>query len=105
MGLVIMGISYSALIIEQTEGQMYYTVMQNPDAEQGANNLKDPPVPLQIQRALPEGEGDGKGEHVAFSISMDGENFTETGEIFEAEQGKWIGAKVGLYALGSRQNK
>jgi hypothetical protein len=37
-----------------------------------------------------------------FSVSLDGKRFTETGEPFEAEAGKWIGAKVGLYALGTK---
>lgn len=36
-----------------------------------------------------------------FSISEDGTFFFRTGEPFVAEAGKWIGAKVGLYALGT----
>jgi hypothetical protein len=30
---------------------------------------------------------------------MDGDQFTPMGKPFKAKEGKWIGAKVGLYAL------
>ena len=33
----------------------------------------------------------------------DGENFTRTGDAFEAKEGKWIGAKVGLFAVGNKK--
>ena len=100
MGLVIMGMSYSALIIEQSEGQVFYTVMRNPDADQGGKNLKDPPALVQ-SKELYLRVSVMENAKCTFSISMDGENFTGTGDVFEAEQGKWIGAKVGLFAVGS----
>ena len=34
-----------------------------------------------------------------FSFSADGENYTPAGKTFTAKQGKWIGAKIGLFAL------
>jgi hypothetical protein len=36
-----------------------------------------------------------------FSYSVDGTNFADVGTVFTARQGRWIGAKVGLYALGT----
>jgi hypothetical protein len=36
-----------------------------------------------------------------FSYSVDGTNFNDVGTPFTAKQGRWIGAKVGLYALGT----
>ena len=36
-----------------------------------------------------------------FHYSTDGATFQEIGEPFAARQGRWIGAKVGLFALGS----
>jgi hypothetical protein len=38
-----------------------------------------------------------------FSISADGQEFTGVGDPFHAVQGRWIGAKVGLFALGSER--
>jgi hypothetical protein len=36
-----------------------------------------------------------------FAYSTDGTNFTDVGTPFTAKQGRWIGAKVGPYALGT----
>ena len=36
-----------------------------------------------------------------FSYTTDGTNFVPIGEPFTARQGRWIGAKVGRFALGS----
>lgn len=41
-------------------------------------------------------EEDGLG---TFHYSLDGENFTQLGEPFQAQPGVWIGAKVGLFSL------
>jgi len=38
-----------------------------------------------------------------FSYSTDGKEFKPIGEVFEAKKGKWIGAKVGIFAI--RQGK
>ena len=40
----------------------------------------------------------GKGAYCRFSYSLDGKKFTEAGTLFKARQGKWIGAKVGLFS-------
>jgi hypothetical protein len=34
-----------------------------------------------------------------FSYSTDGRNFSPVGEPFNARQGRWMGAKVGLFAV------
>ncbi len=35
-----------------------------------------------------------------FSYSLDGRQFTDVGESFKAREGRWIGAKVGLFSVG-----
>jgi hypothetical protein len=40
---------------------------------------------------------------VSFSYSKDGSRFTEIGEPFKAREGRWIGAKVGLFAVSFAQ--
>jgi hypothetical protein len=42
-----------------------------------------------------------EGAVCVFSYSADGRSFTPVGETFKARQGKWIGAKVGLFAVGT----
>ena len=38
---------------------------------------------------------------VRFAFSIDGSTFTDLGQPLAAAPGRWIGAKVGLFALGS----
>ena len=33
----------------------------------------------------------------SFSYSLDGKKFTKIGKTFKAREGKWIGAKVGVF--------
>jgi hypothetical protein len=42
------------------------------------------------------------GAACRFAWSADGVRFTELGEPFIAREGKWIGAKVGLFAVARR---
>jgi hypothetical protein len=51
----------------------------------------------------PENELDLIPEVVAtFSYSPDGKQYTSIGEKFSVREGAWVGAKVGLFALGGR---
>ena len=36
---------------------------------------------------------------LTFAYSLDGKKYTTVGESFTARQGKWIGAKVGLFCV------
>lgn len=43
-----------------------------------------------------------KGGTTVFSYSTDGKDFNDIGESFQAKEGRWIGAKVGLFAVQPR---
>ncbi len=45
----------------------------------------------------------GQGATVRFNYSWDGSNFMETKLPFTAKPGKWVGAKMGLFASGSKR--
>ena len=44
-----------------------------------------------------------EGAKCQFSYSLDGQNFTKTGEPFQAEVGRWIGAKMGIFCTRTTQ--
>ena len=44
----------------------------------------------------------GAGAQCQFSYSLDGKTFTPLGEPFTASVGRWVGAKVGLFAAGAK---
>jgi beta-xylosidase len=99
-GLVIMGTSYAAIVLKQAGGTIRYTVLQHQDAEHGGSVKKTVPVDLD-RREVYLRVSVSDTARCRFSISTDGQEFTPAGEIFTAVPGKWIGAKVGLFALGS----
>jgi hypothetical protein len=43
------------------------------------------------------------GGRTEFSISQDGAAFAAFGEPFQAVAGRWVGAKLGLFALRGEQ--
>jgi hypothetical protein len=55
--------------------------------------LPSTPVSLRVEVA--------PGGLCTFSFSTDGEHFNPVGGPFTAAAGKWVGAKVGLFAAGA----
>lgn len=101
-GLTIMGFSYANIAVKSKKDGMYlvYTVCK--DAEKGAEEnektitrLNDLTVYLRVKVA--------KGAKCYFSYSMDGKDFKEAGDVFQAEVGRWIGAKVGIFCTRESQ--
>ncbi len=116
-GLLIMGIDYSYISIKKKpEGLVISrTVCEN--AEAGNSEIKSNEVSLKtssvyfrvkvsnvkptdsdyqkMNKAVSSKYGNAK---CSFSYSLDGTNFIALGEDFAAKRGKWIGAKVGIFA-------
>lgn len=97
-GLVIMGLNYANLSIRRSGDE--FTLRQNtcmnalnnaPEQTMEALTIKNEEVLL---RTIVTEDG-----QATFAYSMDGKNFKFLGESFTAKEGKWIGAKVGLYAV------
>ncbi|MCB0588875.1 MAG: glycoside hydrolase 43 family protein [Phaeodactylibacter sp.] len=95
-GLIIMGRDYAYLALEQDEGQLFLTQAVCKDAENGKAEKITEKIPatgkavfLQVKIS--------DGGRCRFGYSFDGKRFTEFGEAFPAREGKWIGAKVGLF--------
>jgi beta-xylosidase len=101
-GLTIMGFSYAniALKSKRDEINLVYTLCK--DAEKGkAENEQvimkaaNPTVYLRVTVT--------KGGKCRFSYSWDGNNFTNAGDEFTAEVGRWKGAKVGIFCTRQSQ--
>ena len=99
-GLVVMGADYAFLALKKRPEGVYISQVICRDADQGAPEkeygaalVKSNTLYLRVSIS------DKALSH--FSYSADGTNFVPIGEPFTARQGRWIGAKVGLFALGS----
>jgi beta-xylosidase len=95
-GIVIMGLDYAALAIKNTKYglQLVRSVCKNAaenaaEVESVITQLKEPTVYLRLSV--------GKGPVCKFAYSTDGKQFSELPETFTALEGKWIGAKVGVF--------
>ena len=99
-GLLVMGADYAHLsLVKEKEGiaivQAACLRADRGSAERltAPARVKDGPVYLRVQV--------GAAGICLFSYSADGERFTPLGQAFTAAPGRWIGAKVGLYATRS----
>lgn len=117
VGLIMMGWDYSYIALGKTEDG--YTIGQAvcEDAEQkGKEKLMEVlPVknlhtevkynyqtrlePTEIYLRIEVSDGGA----CQFSYSADGKEFKSVGRQFQARQGKWIGAKTGLFALNATE--
>ncbi|MDO4165186.1 MAG: glycoside hydrolase 43 family protein [Bacteroides sp.] len=109
-GLIVMGWNYCYLGVEKSgEGFVLKQVVCK-DAEQGnpetTTLLTELPASRKFEAGLyPNYERDiylrvnvGKNGLCRFAYSLDGKKFKTVGQAFTARQGKWIGAKVGLFS-------
>ncbi len=94
-GLVIMGLDYSLLGIQNRGGKLFVLQATANDADKGtaekvteAMAIRSNDVYLRVRVQ--------KGAICTFSISEDGTSFREVGSAFKAREGRWIGAKVGF---------
>jgi beta-xylosidase len=101
-GLIIMGMSYASIGLKNTKEGMNLVYAVCKDAVKGNS---------ETERIVTKVNGGliyfrvviNKGALCRFSYSIDGKKFTEVDEDFQAEMGRWIGAKVGLFCTRTTQ--
>lgn len=110
-GLIVMGWDYGYVGLEK-KGDIFELVQGTcTDAEQGKPQNVAPLADIKPTRVyeaglLPNLECDvylrvkvDSGAMCTFYYSLDGKKYHRVGEPFKARQGKWIGAKVGLFSV------
>ena len=110
-GLIIMGLDYSWIGVEKQGEKFLLKQAVCKDAEQGNLEQVSTLAVLESSRKFEAGLFPNyereiyirvhvdKGAYCRFSYSLDGKKFTEAGTLFKARQGKWIGAKVGMFSV------
>ena len=96
-GLIIMGMSYAGIALKSTANgiSIVYSVCKsadkgNTEVENVIGMLKGKEIYFRVNVV--------SGGLCRFSYSLDNIKFVNAGAVFKAEAGKWIGAKVGLFA-------
>ena len=125
-GLIIQGRSYARIGLRYTGKQEFEAVyVECRDADKGKDedkavvlatvpatvigaglrtaNVKDVWLKVDVTPGeIPE-KGLGPKATCEFSWSLDGEKWTKCGKTFQAREGKWIGATVGIYAVSGQE--
>ena len=125
-GLIIQGRSYARIGLRYTGQQEFEVVyVECRDADKGKDedkavvlttvpatvigaglrtaNVKDVWLKVDVTPGeIPE-KGLGPKATCEFSWSLDGEKWTKCGKTFQAREGKWIGATVGIYAVSGQE--
>ena len=94
-----MGLDYSYLSGQMKQDGLYIsqTICQNADkgsAEKEASGAKLDGSTFWLRVRVQENAVCG------FSFSTNGKTYVPLGQPFNARQGRWIGAKVGIFAVG-----
>ncbi|MES2893347.1 MAG: glycoside hydrolase 43 family protein [Bacteroidota bacterium] len=101
-GLTVMGMSYANIALKNKKDGIFVVYSACKNADKGAaeeetvlGKANAATVYLRVQ-VRPGGK-------CQFGYSWDGKNFTQAGEVFTAEVGKWKGAKFGLFCTRMAQ--
>ena len=94
-----MGLDYAYLSVEKKQDGLYIsqTLCMNADkgsAERETAGVKLDGNTLWLRVRVEE------NAVCSFSFSVNGRTYVPVGQQFHARQGKWIGAKVGIFAVG-----
>ncbi|NDW13009.1 glycoside hydrolase [Bacteroides sp. 214] len=109
-GLVVMGLDYAGLILENTSEGIILSQLECLKADRGGTEkvnaqlpLKDQTIYLRVKFTSDGGKkahAEGGWDQIVmcdFSYSLDGKKYTAMGSKFPAKEGKWIGAKLGTF--------
>lgn len=97
-GFIVMGDSYQYISLLQREDKLMVRVVRCKEARKGGEEevlfeeeVKSNTIYLRIEV--------NKGAECSFCFSENGRRFKTVGETFQAVEGRWIGAKIGYFAL------
>ena len=97
-GLIVMGLDYAYVSVKKKPAGLFVSQTVVKHAEDGAKGQESAPAPLKANTFYLRVRV-SKGAACQFSYSADGVSFTPVGVPFTARAGRWIGAKVGLFAV------
>ncbi|MDQ4120822.1 MAG: glycoside hydrolase 43 family protein [Acidobacteriota bacterium] len=97
-GLIVMGLDYAHLSVTNRQGKLFVSQAFANNADKGTKETETAPVELKEKTFYlrVKVENDAMCQ---FSYSTDGKTFTRVGTPFKAREGKWIGAKMGLFFI------
>jgi beta-xylosidase len=109
-GLLIFGMDYSYIALEKTPTgfQVTHRLCNNANSGKPEQTIAKTAVPVDSVFLRVSVEESNPGDIIpkvncSFAYSLDGKNFMRLGGLFTAREGKWVGAKVGLFCTTTAQ--
>ena len=102
-GLIIMGMDYATLSISHDEKGYILKQTQALEAIKNGKEKTNEIVRLKTNAAYFKVIVSSPNAMCQFLYSENGIDFKEIGEPFKAKEGKWIGAKVGLFSVSTQK--
>ena len=101
-GLVMMGLDYASLTLSPIKERFELKLAVCKNAHQGYSEEIKQRILLSTGKVFLRTNftSDGKCQ---FAYSVDGRNFKKIGKKFTVREGRWIGAKIGLFAISSQE--
>lgn len=109
-GLVVMGLDYAGLFIENTGDGLVLSQSECNQADRGKEERVEASIKLEknvvylrvkFSTLSKENTAGRNGSDLIvkcdFSYSVDGVKYKKLGTVFQAKQGKWIGTKMGMF--------
>lgn len=97
-GFVIMGEDYQYISLQCIDGRYHVRVVRCKDARTGGIETELFSEPVETNTVLFRIQVE-KGATCSFGYSVDGKKFRKAGDTFRARPGRWIGAKIGYFAV------
>lgn len=103
-GLAVTGTDYAYIALNKTENKGVRLSLTFGNGDKGyeyeveGRDIDDVPKPIYLKVHV------DKGAKCTFSYSLDGEEFVPFKQEFIAREGKWIGAKVGIFCVSYENN-
>ena len=97
-GLIVMGLDYAYVSVKKKPEGLFVSQTVGKEAESGAPGKTGPGIAPKTNTFYLRAKVSPNAV-CSFSYSPDGKTFVPIGDQFTARKGKWIGAKVGLFAV------
>ncbi|MBD0823739.1 glycoside hydrolase family 43 protein [Aestuariibaculum marinum] len=104
-GLIIMGMDYATLSISHDEKGFFIKQTEAINAIKGSEEKVNDQKRIKTNSAYFKVEVSGPDSTCQFFYSENGKKFRKIGKAFKAREGKWIGAKVGLFSVSTQEAK
>lgn len=104
-GLIIMGTDYATLTINHYKNGFFISQKEVLNANKGGEEIENEHKRITSDTIFFKVKVTSPNAMCQFYYSENGKNYFKIGKPFKAKPGKWIGSKIGLFCVSSKNSK